>query len=1220
MSNISCELEKNLTLNGVSDQTIRDELLNISQSYIVQAPAGSGKTELLTQRILALLASVKKPENVLAITFTKKAAAEMRDRVINALTLAQEKRPESPHELKRWELAQKVLKVDKEKQWNLINNPNRLNIYTIDSLSSSLSRSLPLVSQVGTLPKIVEKPQCYYLQAAEDLLSSISQNDQVAENIKTLLIHKDNNLKFITYLIAELLAKRMQWLSRLTAQDHQLTCEQLFDSLNIMIEERLQQAYSLFPKDILFELPELMSQAVNVLRRAGDSRKVNLMQLEQLDAIPKPSGDDIILWKAISEILLKEGNSPISFYKSVNKKNGFPLEKDGVDEQQKTAFKKNKDKLNEILKDLSDNQTLAQLLYDIKMLPDDIENSIENPVLQAVVELLPLAAGHLKLVFQRHNVVDFSEISLSSLNALSADESPTDLALALDYKIDHILVDEFQDTSSSQIVLLELLMASWDSSSDKTLFLVGDPMQSIYRFRDANVSLFMKIAESGLGQLKPLFRQLTINFRSNQKVVDWINETFSSVMPKQNELTLSAVSYASSTAFHLSSNMAFVKSFMTVDEVDHSLQAKEIFKIVKQHLTENKQLKEKQEKKSLAILVKSRAHLSEVVKLLNSASIKYQAVDIEPLFNKMIVKDCLSLAYALTDVYDQLSWASILRSPWFSIKLNDINLIFQQLKISKKSIPEVINEMISETTLSLTFSAESLIRLRRLLPILEMTIQQKGKKPFVKWLYGCYEAVGGLLAVDHYCEFSDLDRALHTLNEFVDGGEIIDRKGISEAFESLYASADPEANNELQIMTIHRSKGLEFDKVILPRLDAAAKGSDSPLLKWTEVIDKKGLPHQLLAVSKKAGQQNDSLYTYINYIEQQKDKYEKQRLLYVAATRAKSELYLFANICRDEKAIEKNGGEEAFYKKPTSSSLLSLLWNEIKDSIKIIQSNNDKEKKAVSESKRIQEFSEKQLSEIKELNNTELQLKSIFPSRKVKQINIEKIVPIIQATTAFSFKLNKTNVLLEDDRGLLDKSGLNDKDDWNDKKKSTDKLMTKEGSIAAIVGTIIHRQLEWLSLQDIEGFCLPNNWNDITLNQLVQAGLNHLTDDLSSYVNVVHRSISNTLNDEFGQFVLSNHQQASSEMILHKKISNDIYVKRVVDRTFVKDGVRWIIDYKSAIPMKDESLSDFIKKEIELHKDKMTEYVELFKQLENKSVIAGLYFTMLPHFEKIYES
>jgi len=117
---------------------------------------------------------------------------------------------------------------------------------------------------------------------------------------------------------------------------------------------------------------------------------------------------------------------------------------------------------------------------------------------------------------------DFTEIAQGAVRALGTAEAPTDLLLSMDASVRHILVDEFQDTSFSQWELLVLLTSGWQPNDGRTLFLVGDPMQSIYRFRDAQVALFLKAQSEGLGsvQLEPL--TLTTNFRSHAGLVDWV--------------------------------------------------------------------------------------------------------------------------------------------------------------------------------------------------------------------------------------------------------------------------------------------------------------------------------------------------------------------------------------------------------------------------------------------------------------------------------------------------------------------------------------------------------------------------------------------------------------------------------------------------------------------------------------------------------------------------
>ena len=106
----------------------------------MQAPAGSGKTELLIQRVLSLLATVERPEEILAITFTRKAAGEMRQRLMDALHQAQGPRPEASHAALTWELARKALEQDAQCGWRLLDNPSLFSIQTIDSFNASLVR------------------------------------------------------------------------------------------------------------------------------------------------------------------------------------------------------------------------------------------------------------------------------------------------------------------------------------------------------------------------------------------------------------------------------------------------------------------------------------------------------------------------------------------------------------------------------------------------------------------------------------------------------------------------------------------------------------------------------------------------------------------------------------------------------------------------------------------------------------------------------------------------------------------------------------------------------------------------------------------------------------------------------------------------------------------------------------------------------------------------
>src|SRR3954466_14349403 len=152
--------------NIVQDEEQRTSALDVRRSFIVQAPAGSGKTDLLVKRFAALLKIVPAPEEILAITFTKKAAAEMRTRVLQAVGA-----PEIAH---------------------------RLRIQTIDSFCAALTRQMPVLARFGAQPEILEDASDLYREAAATVLR------QFNESSEKLLRHLDNDVAAATTLLADM--------------------------------------------------------------------------------------------------------------------------------------------------------------------------------------------------------------------------------------------------------------------------------------------------------------------------------------------------------------------------------------------------------------------------------------------------------------------------------------------------------------------------------------------------------------------------------------------------------------------------------------------------------------------------------------------------------------------------------------------------------------------------------------------------------------------------------------------------------------------------------------------------------------------------------------------------------------------------------------------------------------------------------------------------------
>src|SRR3984957_8172458 len=193
-----------------------------------------------------------------------------------------------------------------------------------------------------------------------------------------------------------------------------------------------------------------------------------------------------------------------------------------------------RDRYASLIQKLDERAGLLEMLHDLRRLPPQEYTEEESQMLQHLLVILRYAVAELRLVFAEHGVVDFVELGLAARQVLSDEEGKSsELAAEVAGRWRHLLVDEFQDTSRSQYELLTLLAGGWESGDRGTCFLVGDPMQSIYMFRQAEVELFERTRRHGLGegtaalQLTPL--QLQVNFRSHAGLVSRLNELFTRI-------------------------------------------------------------------------------------------------------------------------------------------------------------------------------------------------------------------------------------------------------------------------------------------------------------------------------------------------------------------------------------------------------------------------------------------------------------------------------------------------------------------------------------------------------------------------------------------------------------------------------------------------------------------------------------------------------------------
>ncbi|MCP3678151.1 MAG: UvrD-helicase domain-containing protein, partial [Deltaproteobacteria bacterium] len=799
--------------NDIHDSDVRAEAIAPTRSFIVQAPAGSGKTELLMQRFLTLLATVEKPEEILAITFTRKAVGEMRTRIMEALEQAEtphsSQKANKEHEVRRHDLARKVLERDSLKGWNLLENPGRLKIQTIDALCASLVRQMPLLSRLGRQPAVSDTPGELYREAARRTIAMVECSDPDGETVRRTLSHFDNSVWALEERLVTILERRDQWLRHIRPE---MTREGLRDalegSLRSVIEATLQKAVELFPEDDFEALIGPARFAASNLRASGKASPI--VELAGLTSSPGTHSDDLPLWRGIEALLLTASRKK-SWRKpqGINITLGFPADKSEEARGNKEAFK-------DILASLSGNDRLLSALIEVGRLPDPAYSDDEWIILNELLSLLPIADHHLTDIFAERGVVDFQAVAMAALEALGPEDNPTDLMLSLDLRIQHILVDEYQDTSRRQLELLRALTRGWEPGDGRSLFIVGDPMQSIYLFRDAEVGLFLDAKDSGIGEVGLYSLTLQSNFRSQAAIVDWVNDSFHGAFPEGDDPFMGAMRYIPFASVNPAINGLNVTTRL-FDGRDDSHEAEEIVRSIK----------EIDSSETIAILARSRTHLRTIIEALKREQIDFISQEIDPLIDRPVIQYLLALLRALSHPLDRTAWLAIVRAPWCGLALGDLH----KLCLNDRGTP--VWSLINDDDRFISLSEEGQERLGRFMEAMEPALTMRGRLSLRTVLENLWITLGGPACVSDDA-MKDADLLFEMVDNAGSGGSIESQELLESRIEKLYATRTGRGENPVEIMTIHKAKGLEFDHVILPGLGRRPRTSEKELLLWLE--------------------------------------------------------------------------------------------------------------------------------------------------------------------------------------------------------------------------------------------------------------------------------------------------------------------------------------------------------------------------------------------------
>ncbi len=892
---------------GDPDGAAREQALDPSRSVVLEAPAGSGKTTVLTQRLLRLLCTVDEPEQILAITFTRKAAAEMRARVARALRGDVDTSTDQGRRLR--DLAAAAMERSRRLGWSLEASPGRLRIQTVDSLSRWLASRLPIASRGAGDLAIADSPERLYRIAARHTLLDAESEAGLAADAALLFERLDNDFARFEQLLTAMLAARAHWLPKLLrsgahesdSQSASLDidlCARVEQGLSAIVSERLRGTGSLFPAALVEQGARLAHEAARRRLAAADARP-GPWQAWARGAVD-PSRLALIHWQGLAQLALTGQDT---WRASLTKREGFPAEERTL-----------KDEAARWIASLARIAGARELLAEIASLPDPRIPEADAQALSALARLLRLAASELELTFQEFGRVDYPYIAAAARRALTEEGAPTDLALRIGADIRHILVDEFQDTSIEQAALLEALTCGWEAGDGRTLFVVGDPMQSIYQFREAEVGLFLRAATHGVGALRLQPVALTRNFRAAPALVAWLNATFAQCFPQLDDARTSAVRYRECIAGRdegddhgIERNDRGIVRLHGVPGAQPDAEARAVAALVAR-------LRAEKPTASTAILLASRAHAPPIVAALRDVRIPVAGVDLVPLGELPVVRDLEALARALDCLGDRTAWLAVLRAPWCGLSLKELSLLVE-------SAPgQTVWEAINEETRVGSLLPDSLTRLLRTRAVLGRALARRDRLEPAAWIEATWLELGGPAACG---DESDIEHAHAFFASLARWSSEPDWSGPLELkgrLEQLYAMQPDAPAGAVQIMTIHRAKGLEFDQVIVPGLGRRLRSSPEPLLRWLELPAEREGSDLLMAAIPSPLESGSELSEYLKRLQTERAAHERVRLLYVAATRARSELHLFGEL--PERGSDARSAEPA----PAAGTLLAALW------------------------------------------------------------------------------------------------------------------------------------------------------------------------------------------------------------------------------------------------------------------------------------------------------
>ncbi|RKD24465.1 hypothetical protein BEP19_08745 [Ammoniphilus oxalaticus] len=843
-----------------------EAITNLEQNLIISAGAGSGKTWVLTERYLEILSRGYSPAQIVAITFTRKAAGEMKGRIRQAIQ----------------KMAREAKQLEEQRYWEQCEREFKQSIITtIDGFCSELLRTHPL--EAGLSPQF---------QVFDSIEADLIKSDIYTQTIRQLLDREPVADEFV--MLYQELSSIQAIVSHALALDHQL------------------KTYYKTPQDIREETIAAIDGCRAEFQRCSEALLVEIdglleeLKEEVVNAKQKRAYmDDIIDWirryDALRESLaVCDGEADDTLYEGL------------VDLHWNRWRAPGRGAIAELTRTLR-QEKLNKLFACI--LPARYRR-----VVDALLTLVDQAEQRYAAYKQREQAVDFHDIEIATARLL---ERYPEICERWQKRISFLMIDEFQDTNELQKSIFDRLS---DLGQKMRLFVVGDGKQSIYRFRGADIEVFYDV-EQEIVEQKGLKLSLSRNFRSQHGVIEYINSLFEHAMQRTEESPAFVTRYEQLEAHRVTEKEEPHIEFLCTTRKDGTdaeaspededeltgveEQADLIARRIKQMVNTEEPLVWREAERGqgerptpvsygdVAVLLatRSKMHLYEFA--FQEYDIPYVVIGGRQYYEKQEILDLLNLLRMLQNEDDEVSLLAFLRSPF--AQLTDETLFWltrnnTPLRHGFHRCEQKPEAMEGDQWKRVLAARERVTRWRR----------QKGWQTAAELLEGIIKETGYrmMLSGDKHGDqqVANVDKFTQLIQRLVDekGYPLYDivqhfNRLQEEEIQEEEASVVSDHGNAVVIMSVHASKGLEFSVVFIPELekDQLRKGGQATRFFYNPRYGA-GLRLKELGSGKGADGPGHGMIKKMKEDEEEREKQEGIRLLYVAMTRAKDHLVLFA--------------------------------------------------------------------------------------------------------------------------------------------------------------------------------------------------------------------------------------------------------------------------------------------------------------------------------------